>query len=657
MLLPEDDEEQGSTTNQKEKRDEAKPPPDPTAERHRKRRNWVIAAIVGAVLLIGLIVFGAYWWTTLRWFASTDDAYTQSEAVVIAPKVAGYAAKLLVTDNQQVKAGDILVPEMTTHDYQAALSQALANQEKDQANLANAQRNFARDAALLPANLAVSRQQYDNDQATVAADQSQVDSDKAQVDQARLNLSYTNIRSPVDGAVGDRSVELGAYLQPGQGLMSIVPMGRAIYVVANFKETDIEQMFRGETVDLSIDTFPGVKFVGKVDSLAPGSGAQFALLPPENATGNFTKIVQRVPVKILITEAPQDRLDQLRPGLSVEADVDSRTAPPPDQRRTLVAPQSSAEPVMARGGEKGNTSFRVHWVAVFGAILGAFMAVLDIQITNASLPDIQGGISASLDEGTWISTAYLVAEIITIPLTDGFQGLFDAPLSHWQLHPVPWFFDALRAVDEPDDDDHLPGGAGFYRRRFHSQRDDDRFALPAIVEAVDRTGALRHHRDLCAGDRPDGGRLADRHLFLALDFLHQPRSGNDPDLGDRLWSRQGAGENTTCCGTGIGSGIVYAQRSIPASCLRCVAKKASARNGSKTPSVDPVTPPRPAARSSFPPLSAIEILCANARSSICGCSARRVSPAPRRLGLPWWVSGFKRHGLRDAGLSRANPGV
>jgi len=182
----------------------------------------------------------------------------------------------------------------------------------------------------------VSRQQYDNDKAAVAADQATVDSDKAQVEQARLNLGYATITSPIDGAVGDRSVQLGAYVQPGQGLMSIVPMGRAIYVVANFKETQIEQMFRGEKVDLSIDTFSGVKFTGTVDSLAPGSGAQFALLPPENATGNFTKIVQRVPVKILITGAPQDRLDQLRPGLSVEADVDSRTAPPPGQRQTLV---------------------------------------------------------------------------------------------------------------------------------------------------------------------------------------------------------------------------------------------------------------------------------------------------------------------------------
>ena len=344
MLLPDEDEEQEEhevrRADERERAD-AKAPPDPVAQRRRKRRNWLIAGIIGLIVLIAAIGFGYYWWTTLRWFYSTDDAYTQADAVVIAPKVAGYVVKLPVTDNQVVKAGDTLV-QIEPRDYQAAVDQASANLEKDQATLANAQRNFARDAAIIKDQLAVTQQQFDNDKAAVATDQGVVASDQAQVEQARLNLGYATIKSPIDGAVGDRSVELGAYVQPGQGLMSIVPMGHAIYVVANFKETQIEDMYRGEKVNLSIDTFPGVKFTGEVDSLAPGSGAQFALLPPENATGNFTKIVQRVPVKILITEAPADRLAQLRPGLSVEADVDSRTAPPPGQRQTLVAPPPAA---------------------------------------------------------------------------------------------------------------------------------------------------------------------------------------------------------------------------------------------------------------------------------------------------------------------------
>jgi membrane fusion protein, multidrug efflux system len=293
------------------------------------------------LLLLATIGFGVYWWTTLRWFTSTDDAYTQADSTVIAPQVSGYVAQLFVTDNQPVKAGETLL-QIDPRPYQAALDQAIANLEKDQANLANAQRDYARDAAIVKDQLAVTQQQFDTQKALVASDQALVDADKAQVEQARLNLGYTTITSPIDGAVGDRSVELGAYVQPAQGLMTIVPMGRAIYVVANFKETQIEQMFRGEKVDLSIDTFPGVKFTGTVDSLAPGSGAQFALLPPENATGNFTKIVQRVPVKILIDNPPQDRLDQLRPGLSVEAAVDMRTAPPEGQRHTLFVPRSAS---------------------------------------------------------------------------------------------------------------------------------------------------------------------------------------------------------------------------------------------------------------------------------------------------------------------------
>jgi membrane fusion protein (multidrug efflux system) len=320
--------------------------PDPVAERRSHRRRLIIFAVLGATLLLAALGYGAWWWFELRWYASTDDAYTQADSVIIAPRVSGYVAALPVTDNQRVRAGETLL-RIDPRPYQAALAQSVANQEKDQANLANAQTIFGRDAAIVKDNLAISHQQYDTDKASVAAGQASVDADKAQVESARLNLEYATIVSPVDGAVGDRSARLGAFVQPGQGLMTIVPMGRAIYVVANFKETQIERMFRGEKVDLSIDTFAGVRFTGTVDSLAPGSGAQFALLPPENATGNFTKIVQRVPVKILIDNPPPDRLDQLRPGLSVEASVDSRTAPREGERQTLVplaAPNAGPAP-------------------------------------------------------------------------------------------------------------------------------------------------------------------------------------------------------------------------------------------------------------------------------------------------------------------------
>jgi membrane fusion protein (multidrug efflux system) len=396
LLLPNDEQEERSEPYDVGRCD-GEALPDPIAERKRKRRRLIIIGIVGALLLIAALGFGYYWWTTLRWFYSTDDAYTQADNSLIAPKVAGYVAKLLVTDNQHVKTGQTLV-QIDPRDYQAALDQATADVASARANIANIdaqtvtqqatidqaraditaaqaalvfsqQQNWraqelvrsgtgtvqaaqqaasdlqSRQAALSH-NQAVLKAATDNlevlkTQRTQA--EAAVQYNQAVLEQAKLNLGYTTIASPIDGAVGDRSVQLGAYVQPGQGLMTIVPLGQAIYVVANFKETQIEQMFRGEKVDLSIDTFPGVKFSGTVDSLAPGSGAQFALLPPENATGNFTKIVQRVPVKILIDNLPKDRLDQLRPGLSVEASVDSRTAPPEAQRQT-PAPSAGVGP-------------------------------------------------------------------------------------------------------------------------------------------------------------------------------------------------------------------------------------------------------------------------------------------------------------------------
>jgi membrane fusion protein (multidrug efflux system) len=390
LLLPDEDEDERQAPEPRE-REQGEPPPDPVADARRRRRRWLIAAVVGAVLLIAAIVFAWYWFTTLRWLESTDDAYTQADAVVIAPKVAGYVGDLLVTDNERVRAGQTLL-RIDPRDYKTALAQAEANVAAAEADIANidaqltmqqaqinqahadlasaqaaltfSEQNHARYAALARtgAGTVMQAQQTQSDlgtkQATVAHDQAALKAatdqvavlrtqrqkseatlaqDRAQLDQARINLGYATIKSPVDGAVGDRSVQQGQYVQVGDRLMSIVPMGKSIYVVANFKETEIERMFRGERVDLTIDTFSGLHFKGTVDSLAPGSGAQFALLPPENATGNFTKIVQRVPVKIVLHDVPKERLDQLRPGLSVVATVDLRSEPPEGQRYTLAA--------------------------------------------------------------------------------------------------------------------------------------------------------------------------------------------------------------------------------------------------------------------------------------------------------------------------------
>ena len=149
---------------------------------------------------------------------------------------------------------------------------------------------------------------------------------RAALTRAGLALSWTVVTAPVDGVVGDRGARVGEVVQPGTHLMQVVPTGRALYVVANLKETQLERVAAGESVSVAVDGFPHHTFRGRVDSLAPGSGAEFAILPPENATGNFTKIVQRVPVKIVLD--PDDPLlGRLRPGLSVEASIDTRTGP------------------------------------------------------------------------------------------------------------------------------------------------------------------------------------------------------------------------------------------------------------------------------------------------------------------------------------------
>ncbi|MCO6416539.1 HlyD family secretion protein [Siccirubricoccus sp. KC 17139] len=143
---------------------------------------------------------------------------------------------------------------------------------------------------------------------------------EAKVDQARLNIEYTTIRAPIDGVVGDRSLRRGQYVLAGTNLLTLVPMGRDIYLTANFKETQVGAMVAGQPVTFTVDAFGSHEFHGRVESFAPGTGAQFALLPPENATGNFTKVVQRVPVRIAL-DAGDPLLARLRPGLSVEATV------------------------------------------------------------------------------------------------------------------------------------------------------------------------------------------------------------------------------------------------------------------------------------------------------------------------------------------------
>ncbi len=363
----------------------------PGMQRLRRQRRRLIGA--AALLAVGVLgVAGYRWWEATKFLASTDDAYLESDSVTVSPQVAGTIAALDVTDNQPVRAGQVLA-EIDDRPFRAALAKAQADVASAEAKLGDVGAEIAEQVA----NVASSRAIIAADHAAVgfaqadatryarlsqtgfgtvqtaertAADLSESDARlardeagltaaerqigvlaaeremaaaslkaaQAELQTAKLNLSYTVITAPFAGVVGDRGVRLGAYVAPGTPLLQVVPMGAQIYVTANFKETQLARMTAGEPVTLAIDTFPGHEFHGTVESLSPGSGSQFALLPPENATGNFTKIVQRVPVKIALA-ASDPLVSALRPGLSVEATVN--TAAPRQSAPVALAEDAS----------------------------------------------------------------------------------------------------------------------------------------------------------------------------------------------------------------------------------------------------------------------------------------------------------------------------
>jgi membrane fusion protein (multidrug efflux system) len=339
---------------------------------------------IGLLALIAAVVWGVRWWTVGRFIESTDDAYLQADSVTVAPKVSGYVTDVYVADNQPVQAGAPLV-RLDTRQYQVALDQALATIDaraadiqraqadilQQHANIAQAQAQ-AQVARVSAAHARAEVQRYaplaatgaetserlseltstrDQAQATLAANlaavaaaqtqiaattaqiaqaRAQLEAAKASAQQSRLDLDNTVVRSALAGTVGDRTVRVGQYVQPGTRMLTVVPVQSA-YIEANFKETQIGRMRIGQPVTLHVDALPGADLHGVVDSFAPGTGAQFALLPPENATGNFTKIVQRVPVRVRIETGPETR-SVLLPGLSVTVEVDTRSARERDAR-------------------------------------------------------------------------------------------------------------------------------------------------------------------------------------------------------------------------------------------------------------------------------------------------------------------------------------
>jgi membrane fusion protein, multidrug efflux system len=342
-------------------------------EEHPRRRPIVIGALAVVVAAVGL-----YFYLPSLWQVSTDDAFVNAHVVLMVPKVPAYVSKLHVDDNSKVARGDLVV-ELDPRDFEVAVDIANADLKSAQANAENIKAQLLEQQALV----AESQSAVDGDQATVDFAQQQferfkslassgsgtverfqqAESDVAQrravlqhdlaaldaarahqgvlktqelqakatierqqaaLAQAQLNLSYTKIRVFETGNVTNKTVEVGNYVQPGQVLFSIVP--DTLYITANYKETQLTDVRPGQRVTVRVDAFPKLRLQGRVDSIQRGTGSQFALLPPENATGNFVKVVQRVPVKITFDD-PGEALHWISPGMSVEARI--YTADPP----------------------------------------------------------------------------------------------------------------------------------------------------------------------------------------------------------------------------------------------------------------------------------------------------------------------------------------
>jgi membrane fusion protein, multidrug efflux system len=332
--------------------------------------------------------YGYRYWTLGRFLEATDDAYVKADYTTIAPKVSGYIVEVAVQDNEAVKAGQVLA-RIDDRDFRTTLGEARADVASAEAAIRNldaqivlqrsvidqgkadlaateAALNFAREdnaryqklmttgygtvqraqqtdaalqekAALLKrarAGLVAAQNKVEVLATERAKAEAQRDRSRAIERQAELNLSYTVVSAPVDGTVGARSLRQGQYVQAGTQLMAVVPLS-AVYVVANFKETQLAHVRGGEPVTIAVDGFAGVRLAGHVDSLSPASGLEFALLPPDNATGNFTKIVQRIPVKIALDDPALIGL--LRPGMSVEPVIDTRATVEAERARQTSA--------------------------------------------------------------------------------------------------------------------------------------------------------------------------------------------------------------------------------------------------------------------------------------------------------------------------------
>jgi membrane fusion protein (multidrug efflux system) len=332
----------------------ARPAPRPSSPEARKPKSSrrTVFMIMG-VILIGLLTFGVRKWWFSRSHVSTDNAQVDGHIVPILPKVGGFVAEVRVEENHSVKAGDTLVV-LDDRDLRARLTQTEADLAALLATVSSRGRVGQAEAAVAQAQAqatkaiadlqrieplanqnVVSQQQLDAARAAATAAEAQLAAAQAMLvgadarvaaaraarDQAALQLSYTRITTPANGVVSKKAVELGQLVQPGQPLMTVVPL-EDVWVTANLKETETADVTPGDSADITVDAYKGVHFRGHVESLSPATGAKFSLLPPDNATGNYNKIVQRLPVRIALRDVPAGIT--LRPGLSVDLAVDTR---------------------------------------------------------------------------------------------------------------------------------------------------------------------------------------------------------------------------------------------------------------------------------------------------------------------------------------------
>jgi membrane fusion protein (multidrug efflux system) len=306
---------------------------DQDERRERRRagllRRGPLALALALPLVFATAASGYLYWDYADHFQSTDDAFIAARAFSMAPKVSGYITAVPVTDNQHVAAGDVIA-RIDDRDYRVALDQAKAQLAHDQALLEQAKTNLGRYQYLVQRN-AIAQQQADDQGFLVTQTESTVALDQAKVDAAQLDLSHTTITAAEPGRVVSLTAAVGQFAQAGTALTMFVP--DQIWVTANFKETQLDAMRPGQSVTLAIDAYPDRSIRGHVASVQPGSGTAFSLLPAQNATGNYVKIVQRVPAKIVIDAPPADVA--LGPGMSVVPTV--RIDPTPSLYERLKA--------------------------------------------------------------------------------------------------------------------------------------------------------------------------------------------------------------------------------------------------------------------------------------------------------------------------------